>query len=171
MKPFAPSRRQFLASTALAGTGLALPAAAGSAKTADFQYEVTRTDEEWRARLTAEQYGVMREGATELPRNGSLWQDYAPAEFKCRGCDLHVYASDWRVELDKGWIFFRHAQPNSILTSIDVVDGDGMGDDVETAIETHCRRCGSHLGHIVIVDGAQLHCINAASLIRELHAS
>ena len=162
-----PTRRHFMMSAAVAGTAIAHPARA--AKTPKgFQYEVKRTEAEWRAMLTDEQFRVMRQGATELPANGTLWKDYSPGEFQCRGCDLHVYSSDWRVEIDKGWVFFLHSQPDAVLMGIDQGDDDGMtGEATTAAIETHCRRCGSHLGHIVQVDGQLVHCINAASLVRD----
>ena len=162
-----PNRRHFLLSTAVAVPAMALPA--GAAKMSDvFAYEVTRTDAEWKAMLTDEQFRVMREGDTELPANGPLWKDYSAGEFYCRGCDLHVYSSEWRVEIDKGWIFFSHSQPDAVLMSIDHGTEEGMDEgNTMAAIETHCRRCGSHLGHIVAIDDQIVHCINAASLLRD----
>jgi len=164
MSPVTASRRNFLITSALAGTALAVPARA--AMSDGFTYEVTRSEAEWRALLSAEQYSVMREGGTELPRNGDLWKDYAEGEFNCRGCDLHVYSSDWRVEIDKGWIFFGHSEPDAALMSIDYAKDDAMNDTGDALIETHCRRCGSHLGHIFYVEDQLVHCINAASLVR-----
>ncbi len=170
MDTTSPTRRLFLMSSAVASTAFALPARA--AKMSDeFTYEVVRTDAEWRTLLTNEQFNVMREGATELPANGTLWKDYSKGEFFCRGCDLHVYSSEWRVELDKGWIFFAHSQPNAVLMGIDHGENADMDDMDESGtkalVETHCRRCGSHLGHVVYVEDQIVHCINAASLVRD----
>lgn len=162
------TRRAFLMTTAVAGTTLALPARAAKPAADGFTYEVTRTEQEWRDLLTQEQFMVMRESGTELPANGTLWKDYAPGEFHCRGCDLHVYSSDWRAKIDKGWVFFYHSQPNAVLMGIDVAKNTDMDDGKKrTLIEAHCRRCGSHLGHIVNVENELVHCINAASLLRD----
>ena len=166
MPPLSQTRRRFLITSAMVGSAIAAPAKAG-AKSDTFSFEVTRTETEWRAMLTEEQFSVMREGATELPQNGTLWKDYSAGEFLCRGCDLHVYSSDWRVELDKGWIFFAHSQPDAVMMGIDYAKDTSMDDsDERTLIETHCRRCASHLGHIVYVDEQLVHCINAASIVR-----
>ncbi|MEM0938064.1 MAG: peptide-methionine (R)-S-oxide reductase [Pseudomonadota bacterium] len=132
-----------------------------------FSYEIQRSEEEWRALLSKEEYTVMRDRWTELPRSSDLWDDYREGQFSCRGCGLHVYSSDWRVPLDKGWVFFAHAEPMTVMTDIDGpqasygMDPNGPGN----MIEVHCRRCGSHLGHILIVDGKLVHCINGASLV------
>ena len=71
------------------------------------------------------------------------------------GGGLHVYSSTWRVPMDKGWVFFVHSERAAVLTGIDGpqdsygMDPNGPG----TMIQAHCRRCASHLGHILIVDG------------------
>jgi peptide-methionine (R)-S-oxide reductase len=68
-------------------------------------------------------------------------------------------------------VFFFHSVPNSTLTSIDVLPEERIEmresamSTPDTMIETHCRRCGSHLGHIVLVEGDVLHCINGTSLV------
>jgi len=62
--------------------------------------------------------------------------------------------------------------PTSVLTGIDVPqEAYGMGSDWPNLIETHCRRCGSHLGHILLVDGDVLHCINGTALHLEPDAA
>ena len=166
------TRRTFLGAAGAVVAGSAVPTNAQS--TDAFQYEVRRSEADWRARLSEREYHVLREGGTEFPATGTLWKDFTPGTFHCRGCDLPVYSSKWREKIDKGWVFFRHAEPNSVLTGIDYVD-DGsnmpsdmavMRDDAETMLEVHCRRCGSHLGHIVYIEGKLVHCINATALVR-----
>ena len=128
----------------------------------DFTYEVTRTEAEWKERLTNNEFRVMRKGATERRKSSPLWQETRAGIYSCKGCDLPVYDSQYKVILDKGWTFFKHCEDNSVLTKIDFIRGLG---GVKTATEAHCRRCGSHLGHIYYIEGQVLHCINGASLI------
>lgn len=170
MTHFPITRRGFMRSGLASG---ALIAGAASARATDaatdaFSYEITRTEEEWKARLTEAEYKILRRGSTELPKTSPLWNETANGTYACRGCDLHSYDANWKVVLDKGWAFFRHSVPNAVLTGIDgpVPEyGSDMNTDAPGAmIEAHCRRCGSHLGHIVYVEGMVLHCINGTSL-------
>lgn len=166
-----------MASAAFAGA--ALPAAAKAAqpeltKDSKFTYEVTRTEAEWRAQLTDAEYEVLRDRQTEPRHSSAYWNETAPGDYYCKGCGLHAYTYEWQVPLDKGWVFFVHSIPNAILMDIDTeVNYSGMDTgevdraNLRTAIEAHCRRCGSHLGHILQVDGLLLHCINGTSLIFE----
>lgn len=161
-----PSRRAFLASAAFAGASTTFVSSA-SAKTvgSDFQFEVTFTDEEWVERLTPAQYEILRRNGTEFPLTSPLWNEERAGSYHCQGCELHVYQSDWKVELDKGWVFFAHAQPNTVMMDIDKAGNYTMNPiNARTMIEAHCRRCGSHLGHILNVDGQLVHCINGTAL-------
>lgn len=173
LSPF--SRRAFLASSSAAGLAIgsasraSSPAFPSRPERDAFDYEIQRTDDEWRALLDDEEYVILRGGQTELPASSDLWDDTRPGIFGCRGCNLHLYSSEWRAPLDKGWVFFAHAEPNAVMTGIDTpqeaygMDPDGPGN----MIEVHCRRCGSHLGHILLVEGEVLHCINGRSLTFE----
>lgn len=163
------SRRNLLKSAAIAGAGaLVLPSATitlaqgSTAEGSDYQFEVVRTEEEWRAILTDEEYRILREMGTEPRRSSELWQEDREGTYHCRGCDLHLYSSNRKTILDIGWVFFFHSEPDSVLTGIDNVEGTEV-------IQAHCRRCGSHLGHILIVpDGNEdkiMHCINGTSLV------
>jgi peptide-methionine (R)-S-oxide reductase len=161
-------RRAFLGTAGVSALALASGTRPGTAATGtgeDFSYEITRTEAEWRERLSEEEFRVLRKGETELPGTSPLADDMRDGEFHCRGCDLNVYTSRWRAPVDKGWVFFAHAVPNSVLTGIDgPQEVYGMGDDWPSLIESHCRRCGSHLGHILLVEGEVLHCINGTAL-------
>lgn len=133
---------------------------------APFTFEVQRTEAEWQAMLSEAEYLILRQNETEWPTTSPLWDDYSAGEFGCRGCGLHLYSSAHRAPIDKGWVFFYHAQPDAVLTGIEQGNPYTMAaDSREALIEAHCRRCGSHLGHILTVDGAIVHCINGTSLI------
>lgn len=163
-----PINRRNLLARATAMTSLV---AIGSAARANvpanrdpFDYEVTRTEAEWRA-LLGDDYAILREGKTELPRSSPLWAEAREGTYACKGCDLLQYTSSTKVNLLKGWVFFYGSEPNTQMMSQDT--GSDMADAPPTsrlAIEVHCRRCGSHMGHILLVEGNVLHCINGASL-------
>lgn len=165
------TRRTFLGSAAVSVAAapalLSTQAKAHTPTDEGFTYEVTRSDAEWRDMLSEDQYSIMREGATEPRFSSQLWEEMSAGHYHCRGCDLTVYDSDQKIMLLIGWVFFYHSRANSVLTSIDVIPaeyGDALG-DAETMMEVHCRRCGSHLGHIVPHDDTPLHCIDGASLV------
>ncbi len=166
------NRRGFLGATAVSGFALAQGGAgralADPARGASdgFEYEVIRTDAEWRAILSPPEHAVLRKRSTELPKSNPLWNNTADGIYCCRGCDLTIYDSIWKVELDKGWAFFAQSRENAVLMGIDGQPPDGMADPEGPGamIEARCRRCGSHLGHILTVEGTTLHCINGTSL-------
>ena len=163
-------RREFMAGTAVAAVSVTTaPARAGDGPE-DFAYEVVRTDDEWRGMLTDTEYFVLREFGTEEQRSSPLWNEKRPGTYCCKGCDLTIYRSLHKIELSKGWAFFRHSYPDTVMTSLDL-NGGRMGDpfaEIAAAMEVHCRRCGSHLGHIVNipeeVPGKPIHCINGHAL-------
>lgn len=140
----------FMASTAVTG-------AARAAET----FEIARTEAEWRAMLTDLEYRVMREEGTERAGTSPLDKNYADGTYVCRGCDLPLYASDAKYDSGTGWPSFYESLPNAIGTK-----PDRKLFTVRT--ECHCRRCGSHLGHI-FDDGpaptGKRHCLNGASLV------
>ena len=168
------NRRQFFAASSAAALSVGTAASAdGKAKydpsKSTFEYEVTRTEAEWREMLTEYEYFIMREGLTEKPKTSPLWEETAAGTYHCKGCELPVFQSNWKTVLSKGWVFFYHAEPNSVLMAIEgnipSEYGGSMSDAGIAAItEVHCRRCGSHLGHFLIVEGLQTHCINGTSL-------
>jgi len=162
------SRRAFLASGAALGAALpfATSARAATGEADAFRFEIERSEAEWRAMLTEEEYDILRQRGTEWPGSSALWDDYSAGEYTCRGCDLHLYTSEHRAPIDKGWVFFYHSVPNAVLTGIDIGSPYSMNaDDDRSLIEVHCRRWGSHMGHILRVDGEVVHCINGASLV------
>jgi len=159
-------RDVLLGTTVLAGT-LAVPRTGAADVVAGrdpFDYEVTRSEAEWRA-LLGEDYPVLREGKTEEPRSSDIWAEARPGRYDCRGCDLTQYRSETKINLPKGWLFFVASEPNAQLMSQDTESDMGTsGSTVDLRIEVHCRRCASHMGHILLVEGQVLHCVNGASL-------
>ena len=147
-------RRNFL----LAGS--ALIASAHPVLATSGTFEVTRTDAEWRAMLTKTQYNVMRNESTERAGSSPLDKNYAAGTYICRGCDLPLYSSKTKFDSGTGWPSFYKSLPRAIGTKKD-------NTLFTTRTETHCRRCGSHLGHI-FNDGpkptGKRHCLNGVSL-------
>lgn len=163
------SRRGFVSGSAASVVALAAAQSTSAQPRPDeeYTYEITRTDDEWRARLSEDEYKILRKGSTELPKTSPLWKEDRAGWYHCKGCDLTSFEGRWKVPLNKGWAFFTHSQPNAVLTDIDgpVAEyGASMSDGPGAFMEIHCRRCGSHLGHLLTVDGHQVHCINGTAL-------
>ncbi|MDR7221575.1 peptide-methionine (R)-S-oxide reductase MsrB [Aminobacter aminovorans] len=123
-------------------------------------YPVTRTDAEWRALLTPEQYQVMRHHGTERPGSCALLYEKRAGTFTCAGCDQPLFESKLKFESGTGWPSFNDPVEGSVENTVD--RSYGM---VRT--ECHCSRCGSHLGH-VFPDGPPptglRYCINGVAL-------
>ena len=143
--------------TGLFGAALFGGARAGVAAT----YEVTRTDAQWRAMLTDLQYRVMRHEATERAGSSPLDKNYAAGIYQCRGCDLPLYSSEHKFDSGTGWPSFYQSLPGALGTKTD-------RKLLFARTECHCRRCGSHLGHIFDVGPkptGKRHCLNGVSLV------
>ena len=132
---------------------LARPAAAKT-------FEVSYTEEEWRARLNERQFRVLREADTEAANSSPLNTEHRKGTYHCAGCDLALYASDTKFESGTGWPSFWDPLPNAVETERDI----GL---LGVRTEVHCRRCGGHLGH-VFTDGPQptglRYCMNGVAM-------
>ena len=141
-------------------TGLMASAAPYTVFANEGSFEVTRTTAEWKALLSPIEYNVMRKEATERAGSSPLDKNYADGTYICRGCDLPLYPSKTKFDSGTGWPSFYQSLPDAVRTK-----EDRKLFSVRT--EVHCRRCGSHLGHI-FDDGpkptGKRHCLNGVSL-------
>jgi peptide-methionine (R)-S-oxide reductase len=128
--------------------------------TADTAFPVTRTDAEWRQRLTPEQFQVMRGHGTERPGSCALNYEKRHGHFTCAGCDQKLFISGSKFESGTGWPSFNDPVPGSTETTVD-------RSHFMTRTEVHCATCGSHLGH-VFEDGPPpthlRYCINGVAM-------
>jgi peptide-methionine (R)-S-oxide reductase len=118
-------------------------------------------DEEWRKRLSPEQYRVLREGGTERAFTGLLWDNHAEGGYRCAACGEMLFNSDMKFESGSGWPSFTSPEANSKVT----LHQDATHGMVRT--EVRCAKCDGHLGH-VFPDGpgpeGLRYCINSAAL-------
>ena len=123
--------------------------------------KVTRTDQEWRALLTPQQYHVLREKGTERAFTGAYHASKDPAMYLCAGCDNELFSSDSKFDSGCGWPSFTAPER---AESIDE-HADRSHGMVRT--EVTCSRCGGHLGHVFDDGPAEnglRYCINSASI-------
>ena len=147
------------AATTILGAGL-LPGRGAMSDAHAEAFEVTKTDAEWRAILSPEQYAVLREEDTERPGTSPLLHEKRKGVFHCAGCDLPAYPSETKYESGTGWPSFWDSLPNAVGTRED-------NSLFMSRTEVHCRRCGGHFGHI-FNDGPQptgmRHCLNGLAI-------
>lgn len=163
MSHIVSDRRDFIGMTALIGASVTVfacsRAGTANAKTAE-KFEITKTEAQWRKRLTADEFSVLREAGTERPFSSPLNKEKRAGTFLCAGCQLPVYSSKTKFESGTGWPSFWAPIKNAVRTSSDTKIGF-------TRTEIHCRRCGGHLGH-VFNDGpkptGKRYCMNGVAL-------
>jgi peptide-methionine (R)-S-oxide reductase len=123
--------------------------------------KISRSEDEWRRRLTAEQYHVLRQGGTEPAFSGSYWNCKDDGVYLCAGCEQPLFDSTAKFDSGTGWpSFFQPLEANAVS-----LRSDRSHFMVRT--EVRCSRCDGHLGH-VFNDGpaptGKRYCMNSAAL-------
>jgi len=128
-------RAQFFGGVAALAAATTLHARAGE------QYAVTHTDAQWRVLLGPNRYYILRQNGTEPAFSSRLIGEKRPGLYHCAACELAVFTSKTKYDSGDGWPSFWNVLPGTTRTRAD-------HQLIEERTEVHCRRCGSHLGHI-----------------------
>tara|TARA_B110000037_G_scaffold174095_1_gene198207 strand:- start:62 stop:637 length:576 start_codon:yes stop_codon:yes gene_type:complete len=156
-----PTTTEDLNAEACPEDACAIPSGEGLADTIADKVASTRTEEEWKALLTDEQYRVLRQHGTERAFRNTFWNNKETGQYACGGCGVELFDSTHKFDSGTGWpSFYDSTAPDNVGTTVD--QSHGM-----TRTEVHCNNCGGHLGHL-FPDGpkptGQRYCINSASL-------
>ncbi len=123
--------------------------------------KINKTDLEWRAELTPEDYQITRQKGTERAFTGEYYKTKTPGMYLCKCCGQELFSSDTKYDSGSGWPSFYQPSTKDVVKE-DLDDAHGM-----RRVEITCGRCGAHLGH-VFEDGPNptglRYCINSASL-------
>jgi peptide-methionine (R)-S-oxide reductase len=136
-------RRQFI-TLSLAGLGIAALApymTEVNAFAADIVGKLALTNDEWKKRLTSQQYDILRKEGTEHPFTSALLNEHRVGTFACAGCDLPLFPSEFKFDSGTGWPSFFDAISSHLETRTD-------HKLMTPRTEYHCARCGGHHGHV-----------------------
>jgi len=129
--------------------------------TTETRTKISRSDAEWRAQLTPEQYRVARGHGTERAFTGPYWDSKAPGVYTCICCGAPLFGSDTKFDSGTGWPSF------TAPIAREAVENHADGSFLMRRTEVRCAACEAHLGH-VFPDGprptGQRYCINGAAL-------
>jgi len=129
--------------------------------TTETRTKISRSDAEWRAQLTPEQYRVARGHGTERAFTGPYWDSKAPGVYTCICCGAPLFGSDTKFDSGTGWPSF------TAPIAREAVENHADGSFLMRRTEVRCAACEAHLGH-VFPDGprptGQRYCINGATL-------
>ena len=124
--------------------------------------EISKSDAEWRAELTPEQYKVLRKGGTERAFTGALWNSHEDGIYRCAGCGAELFDSTTKFESGTGWPSFTEPK---LAEAVELRTDKSL---FMRRTEVICKRCGGHLGHVFDDGpreaGGMRYCINSCSL-------
>jgi len=129
-------------------------------------YEIEKTDEQWRAQLSPDEFRVLRQAGTERAWTGEYTETKTLGVYRCRACNTELFRSETKFDSHCGWPSFYAPLAED---RVEYIEDDSAG---MARVEVRCATCGSHLGHVFEGEGYgtptdQRYCINSVSLTLE----